>query len=191
MLLVLLLGIADFGRVFQAGITIEAAARDGAEIGALERLRDGPKTDPGMTAAQRDAYYDNLHVIAARAVCREARDLANTTDAADGTCSSMPIVRACVHDGVDTRCGEPIPGFGSTIPPTCTDMDATAHPWTPASAGDTASHAVEVRVCYQFTTLFNLHLSLPMNTGLGLGDIWLQRTRYFVMDCPPGSVTTC
>ena len=31
MLIVLLLGIADFGRVFQAGITTEAAARDAAE----------------------------------------------------------------------------------------------------------------------------------------------------------------
>ncbi len=36
MLLVLLLGVADFGRVFQAGITIEAAARNGAEAAAQE-----------------------------------------------------------------------------------------------------------------------------------------------------------
>ena len=64
-------------------------------------------------------------------------------------------------------------------------------PWNPASAGDTASHAVEVRVCYQFTTLFNLHVSLPMNAGLNLGDVWIERTRYFVLDCPPGSVATC
>jgi Flp pilus assembly protein TadG len=35
MLLVLLLGIADFGRVFNAGITLEAATRDAAEAGAL------------------------------------------------------------------------------------------------------------------------------------------------------------
>ena len=33
MLLVLLLGVADFGRVFAAGITIEAAARNAAEVG--------------------------------------------------------------------------------------------------------------------------------------------------------------
>ena len=52
-------------------------------------------------------------------------------------------------------------------------------PVDPASAGHTASHAVEVRVCYQFTTLLNLHVSLPMNAGLNLGDIWIERTRYF------------
>ncbi len=46
-------------------------------------------------------------------------------------------------------------------------------------------------VCYQFTTLFNLHVSLPMNAGLNLGDVWIEQTRYFVLDCPPGSVATC
>ena len=35
MLLVLLLGIADFGRVFAAGIILEAASRNGAEAAAL------------------------------------------------------------------------------------------------------------------------------------------------------------
>jgi hypothetical protein len=188
MLLVLLLGIADFGRVFQAGIVTETAARNGAETAALERLRAKPPTDPG----QRDAYYDNLHLVAARAACREARVLANSTfDAATGTCGSMPIVRACVHDGIDTTCGAPIPGFSAAVPSGCADLDGSTVPWNAASAGDTASHAVEVRVCYQFTTLFNLHVSLPMHAGLNLGDVWIERTRYFVLDCPPGSVATC
>ena len=81
MLLVLLLGIADFGRVFQAGIVTETAARNGAETAALERLRNKPPTTPSGL----DAYYDNLHVVAASAACREARVLANTTfDAATG-----------------------------------------------------------------------------------------------------------
>lgn len=188
MLLVLLLGIADFGRIFQAGIVTETAARNGAETAALERLRAKPPTD----SALRNAYYDNLHLVAARAACREARVLANTTfDAATGTCGSMPLVRACVHDGVDPTCGNPIPGFSAAVPAGCADLDGSTAPWDPASAGDTASHAVEVRVCYQFTTLFNLHVSLPMNAGLNLGDIWIERTRYFVLDCPPGSVATC
>jgi len=48
--------------------------------------------------------------------------------------------------------------------------------------GGTAPLAyVEVRTCYQFTTLFNLHISLPMSAGLSLGDIWLQRDREFVV----------
>ena len=63
MLLVLLLGIADFARAFSAGVILEASARNGAEIGALERLRDKPPA-PGDSA-----YYANLHRIAADAAC--------------------------------------------------------------------------------------------------------------------------
>ena len=47
MLLVLLLGIADFGRIFQAGIVTETAARNGAETAALERLRAKPPSGSG------------------------------------------------------------------------------------------------------------------------------------------------
>ncbi len=35
LLLILLLGVADFGRVFAAGITLEAAARNASEVVAL------------------------------------------------------------------------------------------------------------------------------------------------------------
>jgi hypothetical protein len=185
MLLVLLLGVADFGRVFQAGITIEGAARNGAEAAALERLRNKPPTDP----SKLDGYYDNLHAVAGLAACQQARVLPNTAfQASDGTCQGMPAIRACVHDGMDTRCGEAIPGFDASIPAGCAELGAA---WTAASAGDIASHAVELRICYRFTTLFNLHVSLPFGQSLNLGDVWLQRTRFFVLDCPPGPVSTC
>ena len=62
MLIVLLLGVADFGRVFQAGIVTEAAARNGAEAAALERLRGDPT--PGDPA-----YYARLGQVAAEAAC--------------------------------------------------------------------------------------------------------------------------
>ena len=40
---------------------------------------------------------------------------------------------------------------------------------------------VEVRGCYQFTTLFNLtDLELPFGWSLSLGEVWLQRDRAFV-----------
>ena len=39
LLLVILLGVADFGRVFQAGIMMESATRAAAEAGAVEYLR--------------------------------------------------------------------------------------------------------------------------------------------------------
>lgn len=213
MLIVLLLGIADFGRVFQAGITLEASARNGAEVVALRRLRDGPPTSPGDPA-----YYSELHFIAARAACAEARGLQNVNyvpddPSTDGvneeSCPSNftdatvtndgPVIAVCVRDDVDPP--------GTDGDPDCTDSGAWIAPWitgpvptecsritdswTPASGGTTASHAVEVRTCYHFTTLMHLDLQLPFDWAIQLGDVWLQRSRVFVVDCPPGDVATC
>ncbi len=72
LLLVLLLGIADFGRVFQAGITLEAIARDSAEVGALQRLRDKPSFSD---TTQHPAYYTSLHQLIARTACAESNQL--------------------------------------------------------------------------------------------------------------------
>jgi hypothetical protein len=214
MLLVLLLGIADFGRVFTAGITLEAAARDGGEAAALERLRN-PPTTPGDVA-----YYQHLHLLAAQTVCHETSGLPNSTRqasqtdppatpfAADlcpdytGTSGSfhagMAVVRACVHDGGDPICGQPIPGYGPTVPNDASSgasfcpqvQDMADHP-SNAAAGNTPSYWVEVRACYHFTTLFNLHVQLPLSAGLNLGDIWLERSRTFVVDCPRGDISAC
>ncbi len=191
MLLVLLLGVADFGRVFNAGITLEAIARDAGEAASLERLRDKPPTDP----MQYDTYYTSLHTLIAKTACAESELLAVSPEqvhAAD--CPRLTAIRACIHDDLDTQCGAAIPGFDGAIPADCSQTaTGTAPAWTNASGGETSSHWVEVRVCYHFTTLFNLHLSLPLNAGLNLGDIYLQRTRSFVLDCPPppASVSTC
>lgn len=183
LLLVLLLGVADLGRVFAAGITIESAARNAAEIGAIERLRNKP--DPLGDAAD----YQALHELVAKTACAEARLLPNTTfDETDRTCASMPIVRVCVHDDQDPLCGAAIPGFASMAPAQCSHMDDA---WSNASGGSTASHSVEVRICYRFTTLFNLHMSFGPSLGINLGDAWLQRDRLFVIDCPPGDVSAC
>jgi TadE-like protein len=188
LLMVLLLGVVDFGRVFAAGITMEAAARNGAEAVALERLHNPPST-PGDPA-----YYQALHNLAASTVCHEARSLPSTTyDAGPPeSCPDMPIVAVCVHDGADPLCTEPdaISGNGGGVPPQCSQiLDNTNR--TNDFAGDTSSKFVEVRTCYRFTTLFNLHLQLPMSAGMDLGDVWLQRTRTFVIDCPPLGTGTC
>jgi hypothetical protein len=191
MLLVLLLGVADFARVFTAGIALEATTRDAAEVGAIQRRNNLPPPPSDPTAF--DAYYTSLHTLVAQAACREARPLPNTTfQESDGSCPSMPAIRVCVHDGQDPLCGTAIAGFASTGTG-CQHLD---DPWSNSygdaqTAPDTASFAVEVRICYQFTTLFNLRFALPMNTGLSLGEVWLERTRSFVIDCAPGSVTTC
>lgn len=192
MLLVLLLGVADFGRVFQAGITLEAATRDAAEVGAIQRLRDKPPADTSL----HPAYYTSLHQLIAQTACNEAELLPISPDQVDATsCSHLAAVRACIHDDLDTRCGLAIPGFdGSSPPANCTETNpTTAPPWTNASGGEAVSHWVEVRTCYRFMTLFNLHLALPFSAGLNLGDVFLQRTRSFVVDCPPlpVPVTSC
>lgn len=183
LLLVLLLGVADFGRVFAAGITLEAATRNGAEAAALERLRNKPTTlgDP--------AYYLRLHTIAAQTVCAEARALPNTTfNQVDRSCAEMPVIAVCIKDGYDPNCGGLAPGFTGTVPAECS---AISQPWDGSSGGITASHEVEVRTCYRFTTLFDLHTSLPFGWSISLGDVYLQRTRAFVVDCPVGDPSTC
>ena len=189
MLLVLLLGIADFGRVFAAGIALEAAARDAAEVGALERLRNGGPPD---LVADPD-YYEELHTVIASAACEEMEVIPPPRDYIAGPdCPQLSAIRVCVHDGGDVECGVPTPGYDAAVPQGCTDLySAPSPPWYSISGGETGSHRVEVHVCYQFTTMFDLNLSLPMNTGLSLGDIYLQRARAFVVDCPPGDPSTC
>jgi TadE-like protein len=183
-LLVILLAVVDFGRVFSASMAVEASTRNAAEVGAIERLRNGPPT-PGTEVA----YYSALHEQVAKVVCSELSLLPNTTFvSADRTCPSMPVIRVCVHDDLDPICGYPITGFAGTIPLECGHMTVA---WDHGSGGAIGSHGVEVRVCYQFTTLFNLRFTLPGNTGLDIGDIWLQRERVFALDCPPGDVSSC
>ncbi len=187
MLIVLLLGIADLGRVFAAGITVEAAARDAAEIVAQEYLRSPPGGEPMSDPAPpgSDAYYQPLHALAARTACRESRVLLGTSytpdDAAtpsvdEESCGTMPI-RTCIHDEEDTRCGEI--AYGATVPVgECAELSA---PMTSAMEGGTEeSRYVEVRICYRFTTLVNMtDVQLPFGWGISVGDIWLQKDRVF------------
>src|SRR3989337_4028515 len=65
LLLILIVGIADFGRLFTAGIVMEAAARNAAEVAAHEYLNGppGPLTAP---PAPPPGSYDALHPKAVR-----------------------------------------------------------------------------------------------------------------------------
>jgi hypothetical protein len=187
MLLVLLLGVADFGRVFQAGIIVEAAARSGAEAAAIERLRRG---------IPNPADYATLHRIAAQAACAEARVLPETTYVPDDpvtptdeeACPTWPVIAVCVQDGGDPDCGGLAPWYTGPAPAECS---ALSDPWLTDSGGLIGSHSVEVRLCYRFRTLFNLHTTLPLGWTLSLGDVYLQRDRTFVVDCPPGDPAGC
>ncbi len=177
LLLILLLGIADFGRVFAAGITLEAAARNGAEAAAQEYTQ--------MIRGSGSIDYGRLHQVAVNEVCHEARALPNTTyDAGTGSCESMPVIAVCVHDTAlgDTGCGTTT----QAVPAACSSIAGWSSP-DPADTAPVLDGAsaplpyVEVRTCYRFTTLFNLHLSLPFSAGLDLGDVWLQRDRMFTV----------
>jgi hypothetical protein len=184
MLLVLLLGIADFGRAFQAGITVEAATRNAAEAAAqeyLQTVRNGGTPN-----------YAALHLTAAQSVCDELQHLPNS-DFSGGLCPTWPVVRVCVHDdeALNTECGDPIAGFNPVIPEKCDAMDGNGVPggaedpgWNPTKGGvihGEASIYVEVRVCYLFTTMFSPEISLPMNTGISVGDIYLQDRSVFTV----------
>jgi hypothetical protein len=172
----LLVIVADVGRVFAASLSIEAAARDAAEIGANEYLANPPGTPPvalDQPAPTGDpVYYVKLHKKIALAVCAETSDLANSTfDSGTGKCVGMPLIQACVHDSQDTECsGE---AQSATIPATCGNMFP---PPSNAHAGSGTPRWVEVRICYQFTPL----LQLPI---LSFGEFWLQRTRTFTIPC--------
>ncbi len=106
----------------------------------------------------------------------------------DDVCAEWPIVAVCVQDGQDPLCGNLARGFTGAVPPQCSEI---AGAWSSGSPGAIPSHSIEVRMCYRFTTLINLNLRLPFGWGLSLGDVYLQRTRTFVVDCPPGDVSGC
>lgn len=173
MLLVLLLGIVDFGRVFQAGIVTEASARNAAEAAAQEYLQI--KRGAALPSDLDGDDYARIHGVAVETACQEAERLPNR--AGTGTSCTMPAVAVCIHDAE-------LVGYGTTwcgresvsAPAECTSMQG----WNPAQANGLPY--VEVRVCYQFTTLFNLqNLQLPLANGLNIGDIWLQKDRVFTV----------
>lgn len=181
MLVILLLGVADFGRLFSHGIILEAAARNGAEAAAQEYVQL-QRNQPGGTLTPAD--YARLHAIALEALCEEADPLPNRVASGTPPTCTMPHAAVCVHDAAQgdalvngVGCG----GEAGGAPPECTTMDPT---WTAAieqTEPATQLPYVEVRVCYQFTTLFNLmDLRLPFGWSLSVGEVWLQRDRVFV-----------
>jgi hypothetical protein len=195
-LLLLLVAIADFGRVFATGVAVEAATRNAAELAAEDYVRNPPGVQtvlprdrlaaPAPTSGY-NSYYDDLALKAAKTVCVELRNLPNTTyNSADGSCGSWPIVRVCVHDqtsnNANNHCGQSITGFDPSPPAECTTLPPPGDPsWDPSMTGGgngpggDPSRYVEVRVCYPFTTI----LSLPIVPS----RVIFQNTRIFTIAC--------
>lgn len=188
MLLVLLLGIADFGRVFAAGITMEAAARNAAEAAAQEYVQMARNRPSGQLLFPDD--YQQLHRVAVETACDEATGLPN--HAGGSPVCSMPIVGVCVHDA--SGADQPLCGTQSPVTPGCSTTDAA---WLASTVGPSANGLaplgyVEVRVCYRFTTLFGLsNLDLPFGWSISLGDVFLQRDRQFTIECYWTPAGTC
>jgi hypothetical protein len=193
MLLILLLGVADFGRVFAAGITMEAATRNAAEAAAQEYVQIMRNKPTGLA----DSDYERLHEIALYALCDEARVLPNrdplvgapSTPVSNGTVDnpcSMPVAAVCVHNAPDaTFPADPYCDGTSDAPSPPAECSGLTSSWSSTNAQGTGALAyIEVRTCYRFTTLMNLqNLTLPFGAGLSIGDIYLQRTRTFTVAC--------
>jgi len=184
LLMIILLGVVDFGRVFQAAIVLNSAARAAAEAASLEYLRTQEiRTSPPAGWSQ-PAYFDQIHQVASAAACQEARVLPNTTYLAGPpvSCATWPAVAVCVHDAntVDPACGVASTGY-TKGPAECPLSNAAGNTWNGATEDVQAHDYVEVRVCYRFTTLFNLDFDLPMGAGIHIGDIYLQAIGAFVV----------
>jgi hypothetical protein len=179
----LLIGTADLGRAFIAGVDLETAARDAAEKGGQEYLANPPAALNTSPPGGNASYYGQLDAKVASAACSESAELPNTDiDTSDQTCKTWPVIRVCIHDGVDPQCGQPITGFASAIPSECSAMNA---PWSNSRNGS-PERWVEVRVCYKFTAI--LHTAF-----FQLGDIYLERNRQFIVPCyfALGSAAPC
>ena len=177
----LLVAIGDFGRIFATSVIIESAARNAAELAANEYLSDPPGSDatppvylsdPAPPPGSDPGYYTALHAKVARAVCAETQELANSNyNAGTGTCTGMPFVMVCIHDGQDDECnGE---SLGAAVSAGC---DQFAPPPNNGHGGSGTPRWAEVRVCYQFTPI----LQMPV---ISFGEIWIQRVRTFTIPC--------
>jgi len=193
LLMVLFLGAADFGRVFSAGIVLEAAARDSAEVVANDTRMANLK-DPACDQTCRDPIYTALHQRAVETACQEASRLASTTPQASGSCANLLVVGVCIHDSLTAQpngTGDPSCGVASGETPPIAGCPAMSSPWSSgqtdgvngASSSDGTPQLplryVEVRLCYEFKPLY-AQIGMPIVSWLK-PSIPIQRTRTFTV----------
>ncbi len=163
-------------------------------------------TDPAPRLGDPDyngvAYYAALHALAAQVACRELRLLPNTTYVPDDPLTapneemcfeedpsspddpqSVPLIMVCVHDGVDPFCA--YAAYGETIPADdpCSNLRPPPNnsiAFVEAGPDPLETRYVEVRVCYQFTTLYEF---------LSIGDIFLKADHTFAIGFDPPPAT--
>ena len=178
LLLILLLTVVDFGCIFSAGITVESAARAGAEKAASAYLTELTRVSP---SAVDSAGYSRIHDAAWESVCDEADGLPNSAPGSGGgQCDGLPTV-VCVHDGTDPLCGSDY-NDSSGLPGGCRSIDPGARP-SNTQLAESATQSwpyVEVRVCYRFSSI--MQMTIPFVGGnlspLG-GDFFIEKSRMF------------
>ena len=180
LLLVLMLTVADFGRIFSAGIVAESAARTAAETAAGEYLTELLRVTPTPGTID-SAGYARIHEAAWQTICDEAATLPNATPGGSGSqCAGLPTV-VCVHDNADPLCASSYNDSGG-IPAGCPALSSGTRPANTQQAESPGQSwpYVEVRVCYRFTSV--LRMDIPFIGGslspLG-GDFFLEKTRVF------------
>lgn len=170
LLLLLLLTIADFARLFNASIVIESAARAASETASAEYLR-----------ASSPVSYASIHRAAWQSVCDEAAWLPNgVRGSGGGECQGLPTV-VCVHDSADPLCSSAY-NAGGGIPSGCPALLPGSRPVNTqlAESGANSWPYVEVRVCYRFTSLMRIDIPFVGGTLSPLGgDFFIERTRAF------------
>jgi len=180
LLLVLMLTVVDFGRIFSAGITIESATRAAAETSAGHYLTELMRVTP--TPGTIDAAgYAKIHEAAWQSVCDEASGLPNAAPGSGGAQCSGLVTVVCVHDNADPFCGDSY-NDGGGIPAGCPTLAVGSRP-TNAQQSESGTQTwpyVEVRVCYRFSSL--MQMTIPFVGGslspLG-GDFFIEKTRVF------------
>ena len=178
-LLLLLLTVADFGRFFAAGITVESIARTAAEYAAREYLRETVAVGGAPLDA---AAYARVHAYAWQTVCDEAAGLPGVaTGDPDDPCSGIPTV-VCIHDLSDPGCGNSYNAAGG-IPPECVSLGLADVPTSANEGGSETSRYVEVRVCYRFSTLLPVDDIPSIGGPLSplAGAFYIERERAFTV----------
>ncbi|MEW5992556.1 MAG: TadE/TadG family type IV pilus assembly protein [Chloroflexota bacterium] len=169
-LLILLLTVADFGRYFATAISLESMARTAAEVAAQEYVQE-------VATSVEPKNYALIHRMAWQSVCDEGHDLPNSTPGSGGgECVDLPTM-VCVHDGIDPTCGATY-NEGAGVPTECA---AVLSP--PSPTVDSQLHAyVEVRVCYRFSSVFQLTIPLlDLNIAPLSGNFFIERARSFTV----------
>ena len=148
-LFLILLGIADLGRVYTSAVAVESAAREAADYGAFDAARWDTSVDPDNDT--------NMVLEMKRRACVAAKGshlegYAQSDPIDDTTCTNPAFACTLDRGGVEVDCAT---SEGSVAAADCSkNLTVTDPPCT-----------VHVRLDYSFTTFFSIP---PMPTSIAI-----------------------